>query len=105
MKINEAVQEYFNLKNDAKAIEERLSELRPVLESHIKAMTGSLTGSENAAVTIEVGEYGLNLSPAKRENVAIAKAKAELGDAFAPYLSTTWFTILKVTKILKREVA
>jgi hypothetical protein len=106
MKITEATKEYFELKAEAKRIEERLSELRPVLENHIKVTTGTLTGENNAAVTIEVGEYGLNLSPAKRDNFNHKLALAELGDVVKPYLTQTWYTILKVTRVLKQsEVA
>lgn len=103
--INETAAEYFELKDQAKKIEDRLAQLRPILETHIKSQTGSLTGESNAAVTIQVGDYGLNLSPAKRDNYDYKKAIEELGEIAKPYLRHTWFTILKVTKVLKQDVA
>lgn len=108
MKINESVQEYFELKAQTKVIEDRLAELRPVLEGHIKATTGTLTGSENAAITIEVGEYGLNLQPCARENFNFKAAASEFPDVFSQLkenkiITKTFYTMLKVTKVLKNQ--
>lgn len=101
--INETVQEYFELKAEAKKIEERLSELKPIIEMHVKVTTGSFTAESTAAVTLQVGEYGINLSGGRRENFATKLALSQLGDLIKPFISTTWFSVLKVTKVVKQS--
>jgi hypothetical protein len=104
--IIESVEEYFQLKEEAKRIEAKLASLRPILEHHIKKTTGSFTGEATPNLTVQVGEYGLNLGQGTKENFNHKLAFTELGDILKPYLSKTYFTILKVTRIMRQgEVA
>lgn len=92
------VEEYFKLNEQAKIIEKQLKELRPTIETYVAQEANIAKLIES--VTVKIGSFVATLAPSTRETFDLKSAKVEIPEAVAPFIKSTTFTTLKINKVI-----
>ena len=89
MDVEQAADKYMTLKAEIEALEEQKKLCKEVLETAVK---------ESPDMRISLEMYEILLSDCSRESCDLKAAKKELGDILTPFIKTSTYTQLRVTK-------